>query len=187
MVLFSSPLLSQIRVVLGQQRFNVTDHNSKTFGVAKYVFPKQFSVFNPTLHDIGNPWTHTLSVSAGISESTISSLVLNRRVCFAQFLSNWRNRTGAVRSGPHSSAPSASQTRTRRSLTTSAALSAAGGTCMRVSDDVITAPFARDASNTGLKKKPCKHPLLSTHSNAWLLQHHHELTLTDPPSSVRIC
>lgn len=52
--MFSSPLLSQIRVVLGQQRFNVTDHNSRTFGVDKYVFPKQFSVFNPTLHDIGN-------------------------------------------------------------------------------------------------------------------------------------
>uniref|UniRef100_H3CKM3 trypsin n=1 Tax=Tetraodon nigroviridis TaxID=99883 RepID=H3CKM3_TETNG len=49
---FRSPLLSQIRVVLGQQRFNVTDHNSKTFGVEKYVLPEQFSVFNPTLHDI---------------------------------------------------------------------------------------------------------------------------------------
>ncbi|CAF88878.1 unnamed protein product, partial [Tetraodon nigroviridis] len=48
----ASPLLSQIRVVLGQQRFNVTDHNSKTFGVEKYVLPEQFSVFNPTLHDI---------------------------------------------------------------------------------------------------------------------------------------
>lgn len=56
--LFSSPLLSQIRVVLGQQRFNVTDHNTKTFGVDKYIFPNQFSVFNPTLHDIGNPWAH---------------------------------------------------------------------------------------------------------------------------------
>ncbi|XP_056883142.1 hepatocyte growth factor activator isoform X1 [Takifugu flavidus] len=49
---FRNPLLSQIRVVLGQQRFNVTDHNARTFGVDKYIFPKQFSVFNPTLHDI---------------------------------------------------------------------------------------------------------------------------------------
>lgn len=49
-----SPLKSQIRVVLGQQRFNVTDPNTRTFGVEEYIFPKQFSVFNPTLHDIGN-------------------------------------------------------------------------------------------------------------------------------------
>lgn len=49
-----SPLRSQIRVVLGQQRFNVTDANTRTFGVEQYIFPKHFSVFNPTLHDIGN-------------------------------------------------------------------------------------------------------------------------------------
>ncbi|XP_023286987.1 hepatocyte growth factor activator isoform X1 [Seriola lalandi dorsalis] len=49
---FRNPLKSQIRVVLGQQRFNVTDPNTRTFGVEKYIFPKQFSVFNPTLHDI---------------------------------------------------------------------------------------------------------------------------------------
>lgn len=56
---FLSPLKSQLRVVLGQQRFNVTGPNTRTFGVENYFFPKQFSVFNPTLHDIGNPhWTH---------------------------------------------------------------------------------------------------------------------------------
>ncbi|XP_039678606.1 hepatocyte growth factor activator isoform X2 [Perca fluviatilis] len=49
---FRNPLKSQLRVVLGQQKFNVTDHNTRTFGVEKYIFPKQFSVFNPTLHDI---------------------------------------------------------------------------------------------------------------------------------------
>ncbi|XP_072232860.1 hepatocyte growth factor activator [Leuresthes tenuis] len=49
---FRNPLLSQIRVVLGQHRFNVTSPNTKTFGVEKYIFPKQFSLFNPTLHDI---------------------------------------------------------------------------------------------------------------------------------------
>uniref|UniRef100_A0A672H7R1 trypsin n=1 Tax=Salarias fasciatus TaxID=181472 RepID=A0A672H7R1_SALFA len=49
---FSNPLKSQIRVVLGQHLFNVTDSNSRTFGVEDYVFPRQFSVFNPTLHDI---------------------------------------------------------------------------------------------------------------------------------------
>uniref|UniRef100_UPI003AAB88B3 hepatocyte growth factor activator isoform X1 n=1 Tax=Centroberyx gerrardi TaxID=166262 RepID=UPI003AAB88B3 len=49
---FRSPLKSQIRVVFGQQNFNVTGPNTKTFGVEDYIFPKQFSVFNPTLHDI---------------------------------------------------------------------------------------------------------------------------------------
>ncbi|XP_067117644.1 hepatocyte growth factor activator isoform X2 [Osmerus mordax] len=49
---FRSPLVSKIRVVLGQQHFNITSPNTRTFGVEKYIFPKQFSVFNPTLHDI---------------------------------------------------------------------------------------------------------------------------------------
>ncbi|XP_030017472.1 hepatocyte growth factor activator isoform X3 [Sphaeramia orbicularis] len=49
---FRNPLKSQIRVVFGQQRFNVTGPNTRVFGVEQYVFPKQFSVFNPTLHDI---------------------------------------------------------------------------------------------------------------------------------------
>ncbi|KAM4611744.1 hepatocyte growth factor activator [Polymixia lowei] len=49
---FRSPLKSQIRVVLGQHKFNTTDLNTKTFGVEQYIFPKQFSVFNPTLYDI---------------------------------------------------------------------------------------------------------------------------------------
>ncbi|XP_078132006.1 hepatocyte growth factor activator serine protease isoform X1 [Sander vitreus] len=50
--LFRNPLKSQLRVVLGQQSFNVTGPNTRTFGVEQYIFPKQFSVFNPTLHDI---------------------------------------------------------------------------------------------------------------------------------------
>uniref|UniRef100_A0A3Q2ZUZ0 trypsin n=1 Tax=Kryptolebias marmoratus TaxID=37003 RepID=A0A3Q2ZUZ0_KRYMA len=50
--LFRNPLKSQLRVVLGQHRFNVTGPNAQTFGVDKYIFPKHFSVFNPTLHDI---------------------------------------------------------------------------------------------------------------------------------------
>ncbi|CAG5929242.1 unnamed protein product [Menidia menidia] len=49
---FRNPLKSQIRVVLGQHRFNVSSPNTRTFEVETYVFPKQFSVFNPTLHDI---------------------------------------------------------------------------------------------------------------------------------------
>ncbi|KAK7909850.1 hypothetical protein WMY93_014534 [Mugilogobius chulae] len=49
---FRNPLRSQIRVVFGQHRFNVTGPNTKVFGVEEYIFPKQFSVFNPTLHDI---------------------------------------------------------------------------------------------------------------------------------------
>lgn len=54
-----SPLKSQLRVVLGQQNFNVTGPNTRTFGVEEYIFPKEFSVFNPTLHDIGNHDTNT--------------------------------------------------------------------------------------------------------------------------------
>ncbi|XP_005464505.1 hepatocyte growth factor activator isoform X5 [Oreochromis niloticus] len=49
---FSNPLKSQIRVVLGQHRFNTTNPNTRTFGVEDYIFPRHFSVFNPTLHDI---------------------------------------------------------------------------------------------------------------------------------------
>ncbi|KAM9836423.1 hepatocyte growth factor activator [Aulostomus maculatus] len=49
---FRNPLKSQLRVVLGQQHFNITSPNTKTFGVEEYIFPKQFSVFNPTVHDI---------------------------------------------------------------------------------------------------------------------------------------
>ncbi|XP_076017050.1 hepatocyte growth factor activator serine protease [Genypterus blacodes] len=49
---FRSPLKSQIRVVFGQQNFNFSGPNTKTFGVENYIFPRQFSVFNPTLHDI---------------------------------------------------------------------------------------------------------------------------------------
>uniref|UniRef100_A0A674EIZ7 trypsin n=1 Tax=Salmo trutta TaxID=8032 RepID=A0A674EIZ7_SALTR len=49
---FRSPLVSKIRVILGQHKFNVTTPDTKTFGVEKYVFPERFSVFNPTLHDI---------------------------------------------------------------------------------------------------------------------------------------
>ncbi|XP_037532005.1 hepatocyte growth factor activator [Nematolebias whitei] len=49
---FRNPLKSQIRVVLGQHHFNVTGPNTQTFAVENYIFPKQFIVFNPTLHDI---------------------------------------------------------------------------------------------------------------------------------------
>ncbi|XP_061565609.1 hepatocyte growth factor activator isoform X1 [Cololabis saira] len=49
---FRNPLKSQIRVVLGQQGFNITGPNTRTFEVEDYIFPEQFSVFNPTLHDI---------------------------------------------------------------------------------------------------------------------------------------
>lgn len=60
-----------------------------------------------------------------------------------------------MRRGRRSSAPSASQTGTPPSPTTSAAPSAAGDTCARVSDHVImTATFARDARSAGLERKP---------------------------------
>ncbi|KAJ8416473.1 hypothetical protein AAFF_G00357610 [Aldrovandia affinis] len=47
-----SPPLSTVRVVLGQHYFNDTGPNAKSYGIEKYVFPDQFSVYNPTLHDI---------------------------------------------------------------------------------------------------------------------------------------
>ncbi|XP_015254540.1 PREDICTED: hepatocyte growth factor activator isoform X1 [Cyprinodon variegatus] len=46
------PLASQLKVVLGQHHFNVTGPNTKEFEVEDYHYPKEFSVFNPTLHDI---------------------------------------------------------------------------------------------------------------------------------------
>ncbi|CAL8241959.1 unnamed protein product [Merluccius merluccius] len=49
---YRNPLKSQVRVVLGQQNFNVTGPNTRSFGVDNYIFPKHFSVFHPTLHDI---------------------------------------------------------------------------------------------------------------------------------------
>ncbi|CAL8327272.1 unnamed protein product [Lota lota] len=48
----NNPLKSTIRVVLGQQNFNVSGPNTRSFGVDNYILPKHFSVFNPTLHDI---------------------------------------------------------------------------------------------------------------------------------------
>ncbi|RVE60553.1 hypothetical protein OJAV_G00182070 [Oryzias javanicus] len=50
-----SPLYHQVRVVLGQHYFNNTrspSNYSRTFEVEKIIYPKHFSVFNPTLHDI---------------------------------------------------------------------------------------------------------------------------------------
>ncbi|XP_061620536.1 hepatocyte growth factor activator isoform X1 [Phyllopteryx taeniolatus] len=49
---FRNPLMSQLRMVLGQHHFNVSGPDTRTFGVDKYIFPKEFSMFNPTLHDI---------------------------------------------------------------------------------------------------------------------------------------
>ncbi|XP_024144395.1 hepatocyte growth factor activator isoform X3 [Oryzias melastigma] len=51
----SNPLYHQVRVVLGQHYFNNTrfpSNYSRTFEVEKIIYPKHFSVFNPTLHDI---------------------------------------------------------------------------------------------------------------------------------------
>ncbi|XP_036407537.1 hepatocyte growth factor activator [Megalops cyprinoides] len=47
-----SPLVSSVRVVLGQHHFNDTGPNAKSYRIEKYIFPDQFSVYNPTLHDI---------------------------------------------------------------------------------------------------------------------------------------
>ncbi|KAL4641496.1 hepatocyte growth factor activator isoform X1 [Arapaima gigas] len=48
----SNPLVSQVRVVLGQHHFNDTGPNAKSHHIDKYIFPDQYSVFNPTVHDI---------------------------------------------------------------------------------------------------------------------------------------
>ncbi|MBN3316751.1 HGFA factor, partial [Atractosteus spatula] len=47
-----SPLVSTVRVVLGQHFFNDTGRNAKSYKIEKYIFPDRFSVYNPTLHDI---------------------------------------------------------------------------------------------------------------------------------------
>ncbi|OWK59987.1 Hepatocyte growth factor activator [Lonchura striata] len=47
-----SPLKSTIRVVLGQQIFNKTTDVTQTFEIEKYILHPQYSVFNPTEHDI---------------------------------------------------------------------------------------------------------------------------------------
>nr|XP_015200289.1 PREDICTED: hepatocyte growth factor activator [Lepisosteus oculatus] len=47
-----SPLVSTVRVVLGQHFFNDTGLNAKSYKIEKYIFPDRFSVYNPTLHDI---------------------------------------------------------------------------------------------------------------------------------------
>ncbi|KAM8880870.1 hepatocyte growth factor activator isoform 1-T2 [Synchiropus picturatus] len=49
---FDNPFPSQLRVVLGQQNLNVTNSNSRTFRVAKYIFHKRFVVFDASHHDI---------------------------------------------------------------------------------------------------------------------------------------
>ncbi|NXC82821.1 HGFA factor, partial [Cercotrichas coryphoeus] len=48
----NSPLKSTIRVVLGQQIFNKTTDVTQTFEIEKYILHPEYSVFNPTDHDI---------------------------------------------------------------------------------------------------------------------------------------
>uniref|UniRef100_A0A8C3QKH2 HGF activator n=1 Tax=Cyanoderma ruficeps TaxID=181631 RepID=A0A8C3QKH2_9PASS len=48
----NSPLKSTITVVLGQQIFNKTTDVTQTFEIEKYILHPQYSVFNPTEHDI---------------------------------------------------------------------------------------------------------------------------------------
>ncbi|XP_030635325.1 hepatocyte growth factor activator [Chanos chanos] len=47
-----NPLISKVRVVLGQHFFNDTGRNTRHFGIEKYVFPRRYSQYNPTVHDI---------------------------------------------------------------------------------------------------------------------------------------
>lgn len=47
-----NPLLSRIRVVLGQHSFNDTGPNTRTFGVEKHIFYPNYSLYEPTLNDI---------------------------------------------------------------------------------------------------------------------------------------
>ncbi|KAI5087956.1 hepatocyte growth factor activator-like [Silurus meridionalis] len=47
-----NPLLSTVRVVLGQHIFNNSSANTQTYGIEKYVFHDQYNQFSPTVHDI---------------------------------------------------------------------------------------------------------------------------------------
>ncbi|XP_056614781.1 hepatocyte growth factor activator isoform X1 [Triplophysa dalaica] len=46
------PLLSKIRVVLGQHSFNDTGPNTRRFGVEKYILHPRYTQYQPTLNDI---------------------------------------------------------------------------------------------------------------------------------------
>ncbi|XP_032644520.1 hepatocyte growth factor activator serine protease [Chelonoidis abingdonii] len=48
----NSPLKSSIRIVLGQHLFNKTTDVTQTFEIEKYILHPDYSVFNPTEHDI---------------------------------------------------------------------------------------------------------------------------------------
>ncbi|XP_041132843.1 hepatocyte growth factor activator-like isoform X1 [Polyodon spathula] len=48
----SNPLKSSVKIILGQHYFNDTGRNAVSFEIEKYVFYDQYSVFNPTQHDI---------------------------------------------------------------------------------------------------------------------------------------
>ncbi|NWQ73985.1 HGFA factor, partial [Columbina picui] len=48
----NSPLKSSIKVVLGQHIFNTTTDVTQTFEIEKYILHPEYSVFNPTDHDI---------------------------------------------------------------------------------------------------------------------------------------
>ncbi|KAK6493782.1 hepatocyte growth factor activator-like isoform X1 [Huso huso] len=48
----SNPLKSSVGIVLGQHYFNNTGRNAVSFEIEKYIFYDQYSVFNPTQHDI---------------------------------------------------------------------------------------------------------------------------------------
>ncbi|XP_029879241.1 hepatocyte growth factor activator isoform X3 [Aquila chrysaetos chrysaetos] len=57
----NSPLKSTIRVVLGQHIFNKTTEVTQTFEIEKYILHPQYSVFNPTEHDIDiSGYSHVL-------------------------------------------------------------------------------------------------------------------------------
>ncbi|KAF4071452.1 hypothetical protein AMELA_G00273420 [Ameiurus melas] len=47
-----NPLLSAVRVVLGQHVFNDSSSNTQTYGIEKYMFYHQYVQFSPTVHDI---------------------------------------------------------------------------------------------------------------------------------------
>lgn len=61
-LLHYSPLKSTIRVVLGQQIFNKTTDVTQTFEIEKYILHPQYSVFNPTEHDIGEYFSSDSSI-----------------------------------------------------------------------------------------------------------------------------
>lgn len=85
--LFCSPPKSTIRVVLGQHFFNKTTDVAQEFEVEKYIRFPDYTVYNPTENDIGEPFFLFLALFQASSCQSFSQEYI------ASFYSTIRNRT----------------------------------------------------------------------------------------------